>query len=132
MRIFGPIFQWGGYSQNDDFDDKKTFFFFFFDFGREIESSPQFFLGTKNQLQCSSETAPTSGWNVQDFSKNLNKLLKAKIPSFPINGEFLKKKGMREGKSLGNVLKILEKEWIEKNFKMSDERVKEIINIYSN
>ena len=69
---------------------------------------------------------------IQDFSKNLNKLLKAKIPSFPINGEFLKKKGMREGKSLGNVLKILEKEWIEKNFKMSDERVKEIINIYSN
>ncbi len=69
---------------------------------------------------------------IQDFSKNLNKLLKAKIPSFPINGEFLKKKGMREGKSLGNVLKILEKEWIEKNFKMSDERVKEIISIYSN
>ena len=34
---------------------------------------------------------------IQDFSKNLNKLLKAKIPSFPINGEFLKKKGMREG-----------------------------------
>ena len=73
-----------------------------------------------------------SKFKIQDFSKNLNKLLKAKIPSFPINGEFLKKKGMREGKSLGNVLKILEKEWIEKNFKMSDERVKEIINIYSN
>ncbi len=62
-----------------------------------------------------------------DFSKICNKILKTKVPSFPINGEFLKKKGMREGQFLGNVLNTLEIEWMNNNFKISNERVEEII-----
>ena len=54
------------------------------------------------------------------------------MPLFPINGELLKKKGMKEGQSLGNVLKILEKEWVTNNFKISNERIDEIIQINSN
>ena len=57
----------------------------------------------------------------------MNKILKIKVPLFPINGELLKKKGMREGHSLGNVLKILEKEWVTNNFKISNEKIDEII-----
>ena len=62
-----------------------------------------------------------------DFSKIYNKILKTKVPLFPINGEFLKKKGMKEGQFLGNVLKILEIEWMNNNFKISNERIEEII-----
>ena len=67
-----------------------------------------------------------------DFSKTLNKILKIKVPMFSIDGEYLKQKGMREGQSLGIVLKALEKEWINNNFEISDERIKEIIKINSN
>ena len=65
----------------------------------------------------------------KDFSKIFNKILKIKVPVFPINGEYLKQKGMKEGQSLGKVLKILEKDWINNNFKISNERIDEIIRI---
>ena len=67
-----------------------------------------------------------------DFSKTLNKIFRIKTPIFPIDGEILKKKGMHEGQSLGNVLKILEKEWINNNFKISNERVEEVIKVNLN
>ncbi len=69
---------------------------------------------------------------LHDFTKTLNKILKIKIPIFPIDGETLKQKGMREGQMLGNVLKTLEKDWINNNFKISNERVEEIIKINLN
>jgi len=65
----------------------------------------------------------------KDFSKIFNKILKIKVPVFPIDGEYLKQKGMKEGQSLGKVLKILEKDWINNNFKISNERIEEIIKI---
>jgi len=69
---------------------------------------------------------------IKDFNKTLNKILKIKVPVFPIDGETLKQKGMLEGQMLGDVLKTLEKEWINNNFKISNERVEEIIKINSN
>ena len=65
----------------------------------------------------------------KDFLKIFNNVLKIKVPVFPIDGEHLKQKGMKEGQSLGKVLKILEKEWINNNFKISNERIEEIIKI---
>ena len=65
----------------------------------------------------------------KEFLKIFNKVLKIKVPVFPINGEYLKQKGMKEGQSLGKVLKILEKDWINNNFKISNERIEEIIKI---
>ena len=67
-----------------------------------------------------------------DFSKTLNKIFRIKTPIFPIDGETLKQKGMHQGQSLGNVLKILEKEWIDNNFKISNERVEEVIKVNLN
>ena len=69
---------------------------------------------------------------INDFTKTFNKILKIKVPIFPIDGEILKQKGMQEGERLGNVLKTLEKEWINNNFKISNERVEEIIKVNSN
>ena len=65
--------------------------------------------------------------STQDFSKNLKRILKTNVPKFHINGEYLKKKGMHEGVSLGKVLKIIENEWLKNDFKISDERVKELV-----
>ena len=67
-----------------------------------------------------------------DFSKTLNKIMKTKVPIFPIDGELLKKKGMKEGQTLGNVLKELEKEWVNNNFKISNSKIDEIIKINLN
>ena len=64
-------------------------------------------------------------------TKILDKILKIKVPTFPIDGEFLKQKGMLEGQSLGNVLKTIEKEWLNNNFKISNERVNELIQLNS-
>ena len=69
---------------------------------------------------------------LKNFSKVLKKILKIKIPIFPLDGEFLKQKGMQEGYSLGKVLKTLEKEWINNGFKISNERIEEIIKANSN
>ena len=65
--------------------------------------------------------------NAQEFSKNLNKILKTNIPKFHINGDYLKKNGMVEGETLGKVLNDIEKEWIDNSFKISKNRVTEII-----
>ena len=68
---------------------------------------------------------------LNDFNKNLKKILKMKVPLFPIDGKFLKQKGMQEGQFLGDVLKTLEKEWIKNNFKISNEKIDEIIKTKS-
>ena len=61
-----------------------------------------------------------------EFSTNLKSILKADVPKFHIDGDYLKKYGMQEGASLGKALKIVENEWIENNFAISQNRVKEI------
>ena len=38
---------------------------------------------------------------------------------------------MKEGKLLGRVLKEIEEEWVDNNFNISDDRVKEIIKLNS-
>ena len=68
---------------------------------------------------------------LNDFNKNLKKILKMKVPLFPIDGKFLKQKGIQEGQFLGDVLKTLEKEWIKNNFKISNEKIDEIIKTKS-
>ena len=39
---------------------------------------------------------------------------------------------MQEGETLGKVLNIIENEWLDNNFQISDERVKEIIKTNTN
>jgi hypothetical protein len=42
------------------------------------------------------------------------------------------KHGMQQGSLIGKVLKQIEEEWINNNFKISKERVKEIIKLSAN
>ena len=46
--------------------------------------------------------------------------------------QYLIKNGMRQGSSVGKVLKAIEEEWLKNNFQISKKRVKEIIHIHSN
>ncbi len=66
-----------------------------------------------------------------EFKKILNRISKSNIPKFPIDGEFLKQNGLKEGKTLGKILKKIEKEWIDNSFKISNERIKELIRVNS-
>ena len=63
----------------------------------------------------------------QEFFKITKKILGSNVPKFKIDGDYLKKNGMREGESLGRALKLIEKEWINNNFEISNKRVKELI-----
>ena len=71
-------------------------------------------------------------YKLKYFSDTLKEILQSKIHVFPIDGEHLKQFGMKEGATLGEVLKIIEKEWINNGFKVSKDRVKEIIKSNSN
>ena len=69
--------------------------------------------------------------SLKDFSETLKKILKSKTHQFRIDGKYLMERGMKEGKLLGKVLKKIEKEWVDNNFNISDDRVKEIIKLNS-
>jgi len=44
---------------------------------------------------------------------------KFKVPRFPISGDFLIKKGFKQGKKLGKKLEFLKKSWIKNSFKLN-------------
>ena len=69
--------------------------------------------------------------SLKDFSETLKKILKSKTHQFHIDGKYLMERGMKEGKLLGRVLKKIEEEWVDNNFNISDNRVKEIIKLNS-
>ena len=68
-----------------------------------------------------------SKYKYKDFSEILKKILQSKTHFLPIDGKYLIKKGMKEGSTIGIVLKIIEDEWIKNGFKISKGRVEEII-----
>ena len=101
-------------------------------FGKDFKKN--IYINGKNHLIALNFLNYSANPNVKfdDFSKNHKKILKAKIPSFPIDGKFLLKQGMREGQSLGQVLRVLEDEWMNNEFKISNKKIKDIIKINSN
>ena len=69
---------------------------------------------------------------LKEFSENLNRILKSKTHHFPFDGKYLLENGMKQGSLIGKVLKEIEEEWIKNSFKISNERVREIIQLNSN
>ena len=66
------------------------------------------------------------------LDNNLKKLIEVyknkTIPKMPISAEMIMKKfNIPEGKELGLKLKIIEKEWVENNFKISNQKIDYII-----
>ena len=73
-----------------------------------------------------------SKYKLKYFSDIFKRILQSKVHTFPINGKYLIQNGMKEGLALGKILKIIEHEWINNSFKISKDRVKEIIQLNSN
>ena len=107
------------------FKENKDFF------GKDLEKN--IYLNDKKHLIILNILNFTSNpkSSVKEFSETLRKILKSKTYHFHIDGKFLIDKGMSEGKLLGHVLKKIESEWIDNNFKISNDRVKEIIKLNS-
>ena len=59
-----------------------------------------------------------------DILKNINKI---NIPKFSFDGNYLQEKGMKEGALIGKTLKMIESEWLNNDFRISNEKVLEII-----
>ncbi len=63
------------------------------------------------------------------ISKNIKKMV---IPKLPFDGNFLKKNGMKEGTLIGKTLKMIEQEWLDNDFQISETRVVKIIEDHNN
>ena len=63
----------------------------------------------------------------KEMDEIMVKIHEMKIPKFPFDGNFLKKRGFVEGKNIGNVLKDLEDEWVKNNYHLSEITVKKIL-----
>ena len=69
---------------------------------------------------------------LNNFSETLKRIIRSKTYKFEIDGKYLMKYGMQEGSLMGKALKEIEREWMTNNFKISKERIKEIIRLHSN
>ena len=64
---------------------------------------------------------------LQDYLNVLNNINKVDMPKFSFDGNYLKEKGMKEGALIGKTLKLIEKEWLDNEFQISEKRVLKII-----
>jgi poly(A) polymerase len=65
--------------------------------------------------------------NYLEYLKNLKNIITTTLPKFPYDGQYLIKKGLNEGKVIGQTLKSIEKIWIDNNFQLTEEKVQQII-----
>ena len=66
--------------------------------------------------------------NYSDLVSILKKIEFTNIPEFPITGKYLLEKGLKSGRMIGEILKKVEKEWIENDFNLKEEELKNLIN----
>ncbi len=57
----------------------------------------------------------------------LSKISHVLIPKFPVKGNDLLKQGVQSGEKVGEILKKIEKKWIENNFEINHEEIKELV-----
>ena len=69
---------------------------------------------------------------LDDYLNISNNIKKISLPQFPFDGNYLKDKGIKEGKSVGETLKLIQDEWLNNGFKISDQRISEIIDNQKN
>ena len=64
---------------------------------------------------------------LKEYLNTLSIIEKTSVPKFPFDGNYLKKRGIKEGEVLGRTLKLLENDWIENNFQISEQKIAKII-----
>ncbi len=101
--------------------------FFFKDLEKNIYLNDKNHLINLNILNFATNTR----LKFNDFSEISKRILKSKIYKFTIDGNYLKNNGMKQGVLMGKVLKKVEEEWINNNFKITNDRIREIIHLHS-
>ena len=96
-------------------------------FQKDLKKNTYFF--GKNHLMTLNILNFTSNkkMKIKNYLDVLNNIKKIDIPKFSFDGNYLKEKGMKEGALIGKTLKLIESEWLDNNFKVSDKRVLKII-----
>ncbi len=69
---------------------------------------------------------------IEELYEVLNKIDNVTIPILSYDGNYLIEKGLSEGDTIGKTLKVIEQEWINNNFKISDQKVLEIVSKHRN
>ena len=69
-------------------------------------------------------------YNKEKYLRINKEIYNSSIPDFPFDGSYLKKKGIKEGEVIGKILGSLKNEWLNNNFKITDQKVIEIIKKY--
>ncbi len=105
------------------FQKNKEFFF------RDLKKNTYFFGKTHLITLNTLHFACNKKLKLDNYFKVLNRIKKLEIPKFSFDGNFLKEKGMKEGALIGKTLKLIESEWLNNDFKISDERVLQIIEV---
>ena len=87
-----------------------------------------YFFGKKHLIKLNTlYFVSTKKAKLKDYLNVLNNIKKQDIPKFSFDGNYLKAKGMQEGALIGKTLKLIEDEWLNNDFKISNKRVLEII-----
>ena len=87
-----------------------------------------YFFGKKHLIKLNTfYFASTKKAKLKDYLNVLNNINNQDIPKFSFDGNYLKAKGMQEGALIGKTLKLIEDEWLNNDFKISNKRVLEII-----
>ena len=69
--------------------------------------------------------------NYANLADILKKIESTNIPTFPITGKHLLEQGIKSGRKVGEILKKIEKKWIENDFNLKDEELKNLIKKYT-
>ena len=69
---------------------------------------------------------------LKDYLNILDNINKLNTPKFSFDGNYLKEKGMKEGVLIGKTIKLIEKEWLDNDFEISNDRVLKIIKSATN
>jgi len=68
--------------------------------------------------------------NYKNLKNILDEVSSIDIPVFPITGKHLLERGMKSGRKIGEVLKKIEKDWIDNNFHLNDDELRNLISKY--
>ena len=66
--------------------------------------------------------------NYEKLENIIKTINSTNIPDFPISGKYLLEKGFQSGRKVGEILKKVEKEWVDNDFNLNDKEIKNLIN----
>ncbi len=120
----------------------KEYFTFFHQFFYEAKKNKNFFAKDlkknifyhgKNKTESLAKFyfISQSKKNYANLVNILKKIELTNIPEFPLTGKDLLERGLQSGKKVGEILKKIEKKWIENDFNLKDEELKNLIKKYT-